>query len=71
MASEIGIEILTEEQYRTLQTIGEFDLKTSSWVLTPPLSENLAAHCVVIAALQKIYWLPFAKNLTGEMFKRQ
>ena len=35
MASDIGIEILTEEQYRTLQKLGNFDLKTSSWVKTP------------------------------------
>jgi len=35
MASEMGIEILTEEQYRELQNLGEFDLKTSSWVKTP------------------------------------
>ncbi len=35
MASEMGIEILTEEQYRHLQKLGKFDLKTSSWVKTP------------------------------------
>lgn len=35
MASAMGIELLTEEQYRELQTLGEFDLKTSSWVETP------------------------------------
>jgi hypothetical protein len=35
MASSIGIEILTEQQYRELQELGEFDLKTSSWVRTP------------------------------------
>jgi len=35
MATEMGIEILTEEQYRELQKLGEFDLKTSSWVKTP------------------------------------
>ena len=35
MASELGIEILTEEQYRALQKLGNFDLKTSSWVKTP------------------------------------
>ncbi|TYS54451.1 DUF4256 domain-containing protein [Sutcliffiella horikoshii] len=35
MAAEMGIELLTEEQYRELQKIGEFDLKTSSWVQTP------------------------------------
>ncbi|SHM37513.1 Protein of unknown function [Chryseobacterium carnipullorum] len=34
-ASEIGIELLTEEQYRQLQELGKFDLKTSSWVKTP------------------------------------
>jgi Protein of unknown function (DUF4256) len=35
MATDMGIEILTEEQYRELQKLGEFDLKTSSWVKTP------------------------------------
>jgi hypothetical protein len=35
MAAEMGIEILTEEEYRELQKLGEFDLKTSSWVKTP------------------------------------
>lgn len=34
-ASEMGIEILTEEQYRKLQELGKFDLKTSSWIKTP------------------------------------
>lgn len=35
LASEMGIKILTEEQYRYLQTLGKFDLKTSSWIATP------------------------------------
>jgi hypothetical protein len=35
MAAAMGIELLTEEQYYELQKLGEFDLKTSSWVLTP------------------------------------
>jgi hypothetical protein len=35
MAASMGIELLTEEQYRELQNLGEFDLKTSSWVRTP------------------------------------
>lgn len=35
MAAEIGIELLTEAQYRALQVLGKFDLKTSSWVQTP------------------------------------
>jgi len=36
MAAAMGIELLTEEQYRALQTMGRFDLKTSSWITTPP-----------------------------------
>jgi len=35
MAAAMGIELLTEEQYRELQKLGNFDLKTSSWVKTP------------------------------------
>ena len=35
MAAAIGIELLTEQQYRELQELGEFDRKTSSWVKTP------------------------------------
>jgi hypothetical protein len=35
MAADIGIELLTEEQYRELQQLGKFDTKTSSWVKTP------------------------------------
>jgi hypothetical protein len=35
VASAMGVEILTEEQYRELQKLGEFDTKTSSWVKTP------------------------------------
>jgi hypothetical protein len=36
MANAMGIEILTEEQYRELQKLGDFDTKTSSWLVTPP-----------------------------------
>ncbi|MBO1581723.1 DUF4256 domain-containing protein [Bacillus sp. XF8] len=35
MATAMGIELLTEEQYRALQKLGNFDMKTSSWVQTP------------------------------------
>ncbi|TRW24767.1 DUF4256 domain-containing protein [Flavobacterium zepuense] len=35
MAADMGIEILDEEQYRHLQTLGHFDAKTSSWIKTP------------------------------------
>lgn len=41
MAGEMGIEILTEEQYRELQKFGEFDTKTSSWVETPAAIRKL------------------------------
>ncbi len=36
MAAAMGIRLLTEEQYRALQWLGEFDVKTSSWISTPP-----------------------------------
>ncbi len=36
MAAAMGIELLTEEQYRELQELGDFDTKTSSWLKTPP-----------------------------------
>jgi hypothetical protein len=41
MAAEMGIELLTEEEYRELQNIGEFDTKTSSWIKTPADIRNL------------------------------
>lgn len=40
-AEKMGIEILSEEHYRGLQELGEFDLKTSSWVHTPPAIREL------------------------------
>jgi hypothetical protein len=36
MAAALGVELLTEAQYRALQALGEFDTKTSSWIGTPP-----------------------------------
>ncbi len=41
MATEMGIELLNEEQYRGLQQLGNFDLKTSSWIETPAAIRNL------------------------------
>lgn len=41
MAAAMGIELLTEEEYRTLQQLGAFDTKTSSWVRTPPSIRRL------------------------------
>lgn len=41
MAAAMGILLLTEEQYRRLQELGEFDTKTSSWIVTPPAIRKL------------------------------
>ncbi len=41
MAADMGIDLLDEGQYRHLQTLGEFDLKTSSWIRTPPAIRSL------------------------------
>jgi hypothetical protein len=41
MAAAMGVEILTEEEYRELQKLGKFDLKTSSWVKTPAAIRKL------------------------------
>ena len=40
-AEDLGVKLLTEEQYRYLQTLGEFDLKTSSWIETPTAIRKL------------------------------
>jgi hypothetical protein len=47
MATRMGIDILTEEQYRELQALGEFDTKSSSWVQTPSKIRTLggALYC--------------------------
>jgi hypothetical protein len=41
MASQMGVELLTEEQYRELQELGKFDQKTSSWIKTPAAVREL------------------------------
>jgi hypothetical protein len=41
MAAEMGVTLLSEAEYRSLQNLGEFDLKSSSWVLTPPKVREL------------------------------
>jgi hypothetical protein len=47
MAAEMGVEVLTEEQYFELQKLGEFDTKRSSWIATPPEIRKLggALYC--------------------------
>ena len=41
MAADMGIELLSEAEYRELQQLGSFDLKTSSWIQTPPAVRKL------------------------------
>jgi len=41
MAAEMGIDLLTEDQYRALQKLGTFDIKTSSWIVTPASIRDL------------------------------
>lgn len=41
MAKDMGIELLNEDQYRELQKFGNFDTKTSSWIVTPPAIRKL------------------------------
>jgi hypothetical protein len=41
LADEMGVEILSEEQYRELQKLGDFDTKSSSWIRTPAVIRNL------------------------------
>ncbi len=47
LAAAMGIELLTEDQYRALQNLGKFDLKTSSWVLTPAAIRKLGGALFV------------------------
>ena len=79
MAAAMGIELLTEEQYRELQKLGEFDTKTSSWVKTPADIRKLGGaifcdrrydtclrvsqRCGILLCRQGIPWL--AKGLRG------
>ena len=46
----MGVELLTEEEYRSLQELGKFDLKTSSWIKTPASIRELGGAVFVIAA---------------------
>ncbi|WP_138498213.1 DUF4256 domain-containing protein [Spirosoma lacussanchae] len=55
LAAELGIDLLTEEQYRALQQLGPFDTKTSSWIMTP-------------AAIRKLGGALFAEYRYGHVF---
>ena len=64
MAAAMGTELLTEEQYRELQTLGNFDTKTSSWVKTPVGVDNLAAPSLVIAGSAVSLCITTVRSLT-------
>jgi Protein of unknown function (DUF4256) len=55
MAEAMGVELLTEEQYRELQKLGEFDLKTSSWVKTPSEVRKLGGALFCDRRFDKVF----------------
>jgi hypothetical protein len=55
LAGAIGVELLTEEQYRELQTLGEFDTKTSSWVKTPSAIRKLGGALFCDRRFNKVF----------------
>lgn len=55
MAAEMGIELLTEEQYRELQELGDFDMKTSSWIKTPAEIRKLGGAIFCDRRYDKIF----------------
>jgi len=55
MAVSMGIEILNEEQYKYLQTLGEFDSKTSSWLKTPADIRNLGGAIFADFRYRKVF----------------
>jgi Protein of unknown function (DUF4256) len=55
LAAAMGVEILTEEQYRELQELGTFDLKTSSWIATPPAVRKLGGALFCDRRYDKVF----------------
>lgn len=55
LADAMGIEILTEEQYRELQKLGDFDLKTSSWIKTPAEIRKLGGALFADRRYNKVF----------------
>ena len=62
LAMSMGIHVLTEEQYRHLQTLGVFDLKTSSWVSTPEEVRALGGALFCDIATAKCSFITTAQN---------
>jgi hypothetical protein len=55
VAAAMGIELLTEEQYRALQQLGSFDAKTSSWIQTPPAIRKLGGALFADLRYQHVF----------------
>jgi hypothetical protein len=55
MAASMGVEVLTEAEYRALQELGEFDTKTSSWVATPPGVRSLGGALFCDRRYDKVF----------------
>jgi hypothetical protein len=55
MAASMGIALLTEEQYRELQKLGEFDARTSSWIMTPPAVRALGGALFCDRRYDKVF----------------
>ena len=64
MAADMGIEILTEEQYQQLQQLGKFDSKTSSWLKTPTDVRKLGGAISGEFALEGFSYMLTVQNLT-------
>jgi hypothetical protein len=64
MAAAMGIELLTEEQYRELQKLGNFDTKTSSWVKTPSDIRKLGGAIFADRATAMSSCITTVQNLT-------
>lgn len=58
MAAAMGTELLTEEQYRELQKLGEFDTKTSSWLKTPSDIRNLGGAIFAVRRYGQVFVYP-------------
>ena len=63
MAAAMGIEVLTEEQYRDLQKLGNFDAKSSSWVKTPPEIRKLGGAIFCDRRFEPCLSITTARNL--------
>ena len=64
MATDMGIELLTEDDYRSLQKLGEFDMKTSSWIKTPADIRKLGGALFCDCTITLYLSITTVQNLT-------